>query len=238
MEPPINSARGFSDLSKRSWSPSARPTVNTSVLAQASSSTTPLERSPHPSSVSNSTASSPWLQQLSLTNAGQPQSLPFAMQSSLSSGPRLSDTSTPHNGSLPNSDWSSVFSSPLDPSTFAALAASGMLGPPAAGLHASLSGRPVRSPTEFGLNSRAHAPQAKEHARSGHGLNMSAPWPNNMPPPFSTTPPPAQRGSISHIHPSTNNVPYVKRKSPVDGSYFLPLLVVLVIFIPKSCSQA
>lgn len=208
MEPPITSARGFSDISKRSWSPSGRPTVNTSVLGQASSSTTPLERSPHLSSVSNSSASSPWMQHLSLGNAGQPQSLPFTVQSSHSSGPR------PHDSVQQSGDWSNVFSAPLDPSTFAALAASGMLGPPTPGIPSSLPGRSVRPPNDFPSNSRAHAPQSKDYSR------VNNQWPNNMPPPFSTTPPPSQRGSISHIHSNSNPVPYPpKRKSPVDGSY-------------------
>ncbi|KAH8083769.1 hypothetical protein BXZ70DRAFT_958063 [Cristinia sonorae] len=216
MEPPITSTRGFADISKRSWSPSGRPTVNTTMLAQASTSTTPLERSPHPSSVSNSTASSPWLQQLSLANSGQPQSLPYSMQQpSLASGPRLNDVG--NSGS--NGDWSSVFSSPLDPSTFAALAASGMLGPPTPGIPASLPGRSVRPPSEYVHSARPHVTQSKDIGRSGHATQQ---WSNNLPPPFSTTPPPSLRGSMSHIHSNSSNSHYSKRKSPTDGINPLP----------------
>ncbi|TCD67442.1 hypothetical protein EIP91_012359 [Steccherinum ochraceum] len=194
------------------------------MSAQASSSTTPLERSPHPSSVSNSTASSPWLQQLSLSNAGQPQSLPYTMQSSLSSGSRLNDGSS-HNGALPSNDWSNVFSSPLDPSTFAALAASGVLGPPTPGIPSSLpTARVPRPPAEFGMNPRTHGSTSKDMGRSAHGANMSAPWPNSMLPPFSTTPPPPpQRGSIPQVHPHLANGPYIKRRSPVDAMINNPL---------------
>lgn len=166
MDPPTSPTKDFVDAVKRTWSP-ARPTVNTALLSPTSSSATPIERSPLPTSVTNSSASSPWLQQMSL-GSGQPQSLPYSLHNPHHLSNARLQTSASHDalsslGSSSNhnngNEWSNVFSSPLDPSTFAALAATGMLGPPTPGVSSSMPSRSFRSPSDLNMTP-ARTPQA------------------------------------------------------------------------------
>lgn len=88
-----------------------------------------------------------------------------------------------------NSEWSNVFSSPLDPDTFAALAASGMLPPPQ--LH-----QPSSLPPEMVRNSY---PQSSQHGFSAHSsssVNSSSlvdhAYPQRMPTNMVSTPLPGR----------------------------------------------
>lgn len=114
MEKSSSNIRG-SDIPSSGW-PSARsPLPSTPSLS---------EFSPHLSSIHS--VSSPWSQTTSRTTNSSSQFPP------LSSVPRKSSTDNPNTGvnlrQFNNADWASVFSAPLDPSLFATLAASGVLG--------------------------------------------------------------------------------------------------------------
>ncbi|KAI0081911.1 hypothetical protein K474DRAFT_1612431 [Panus rudis PR-1116 ss-1] len=196
MEPPLTSTKDFADSGKRTWSPN-RPSVNTSILSQTAPSTTSHERSPHPSSVSNSTSTSPWLQQMSLTSSGQPQSLPYPIPNS-SAYPRPSESTNLSSSST--NDWSNMFSVPLDPSTFAALAASGMIGPPTPGVSSSVPSRTFRSPADLGLNALSS--------------QSAAQWPSVSSSSSSNL---QQSRSSSHLPSLAGSNSYAKRKSPVAG---------------------
>ncbi|OBZ68282.1 hypothetical protein A0H81_11975 [Grifola frondosa] len=219
MELPTVSPRTFTDVNvnNRPWSPPGRPTVNTSALPHTGTSSTPLELSPPPSSISTSSHSSPWVQQLSLTNPSHPQSLPFMLQHPVPPVPHASDPSVQHGtpSSLPSNEWGNVFSSPLDPSTFQALAASGVLGPPAAGVPSSLPSRSNHSPHEFSINARVQ-PLNTDIPRPGMA-QQSLPW-SNVSSPYSSPPSStSQRTSPIHLRAGSGGAPYNKRKSPVSG---------------------
>ncbi|TFK53595.1 hypothetical protein OE88DRAFT_1262860 [Heliocybe sulcata] len=108
------------DDNKLPWSTAARPTVNTAVPSQPSSST-PVEASPQSASIS--ATSSPWSQSAPLSSSSsQPNFMYRTTSPTQSNATNMS--------SLSNPEWSSLFSQPLNPSVFAALAANGVLGPP------------------------------------------------------------------------------------------------------------
>ncbi|KAF9452366.1 hypothetical protein P691DRAFT_235407 [Macrolepiota fuliginosa MF-IS2] len=125
MERPSASNRGLSDTRSSTWS-STRPTVNTSPLVTHQNASSPSEPSPHPSSVPPSLVSSPWSQAASISATHSPnQFLPLNPASRTASTDTLDSNTNiqPFN----NTDWTSVFSAPLNPSVFAALAANGVL---------------------------------------------------------------------------------------------------------------
>ncbi|KIP11611.1 hypothetical protein PHLGIDRAFT_83279 [Phlebiopsis gigantea 11061_1 CR5-6] len=206
MEPSTSSTRGFVEPASRAWSPPGRPTVNTSALAHTSSASTPVEPSPHPSSVSARSPS--WSQQMDVSTPGQSHPSTYHAPSPLSSM-RPADA---HNQrpSLQNTEWTNVFSAPLDPTTFAALAASGVLGPPTPSVPSSLPSRAMRSPAEM---MSAHRPPgySKEFARSG---SASGGWPS-MSPPYSPAAMPQRSG---HVRSNPGSMSYMRRKSPISGS--------------------
>ncbi|TFY55550.1 hypothetical protein EVJ58_g8173 [Rhodofomes roseus] len=117
---------------------------------------------------------------------------------------------------MPNHDWGNMFSAPLDPSTFHALAASGVLPPPNAGMPSSLPARSVRSPNEFSANVRIPPLNTKDIGRPGAGQGLSGHW-SNAPSPYSSTPSTSQRASPLHFRPGSGSQPYGKRRSPVNG---------------------
>lgn len=126
MERPSASNRGLSDAPASAWT-SAKPTLNTSPLTTHQNISSPSELSPHPSSVPPSSASSPWSQAASLSATHSPsQFLPHNSASRTTSTDTLD--STVGIQQINNTDWASIFSSPLNPSVFAALAANGVLG--------------------------------------------------------------------------------------------------------------
>ncbi|THV05070.1 hypothetical protein K435DRAFT_850274 [Dendrothele bispora CBS 962.96] len=120
MDPSSSSHRTYID-SNKSWSPAHRPSVNTSSLPTQSSDLS----SPHPSSIPPSAHASPWSANIPLTPA--PSSPIFMMNQNSQSSTRSPDQSNPVQ-SL-GQDWANIFANPLDPSTFATLAANGVLGP-------------------------------------------------------------------------------------------------------------
>ncbi|KAL6310459.1 hypothetical protein BKA93DRAFT_820881 [Sparassis latifolia] len=213
MEPPSSSTRGFGDGIKRPWSPPGRPTVTTSGLSQLTAST-PLDLSPHPSSVSNSTHSSPWIQEISLNASAHPQSLPYMLQHQVPPMPHPGDAPGQHapvSSSLPSNEWGNVFSSPLDPTTFAALAASGVLGPPT-----SNSSRSNRLPHDMSINPRVQPLNTKDLGRPAVGPGIQPSW-SNTPSPYPPGPSSSQRASPTQFRPGSGNAPYAKRKSPVSA---------------------
>ncbi|KAJ3474517.1 hypothetical protein NLI96_g12413 [Meripilus lineatus] len=211
METPTPNQRGFPDANKRPWSPPDRPTVNTNTTVpppHSNSSSTPLEHSPHLSSVSNSNATSPWLQGMSLASSSQSQPLPFPLQDNPA---RSHDLSSRGIASLSNTDWSAVFSSPLDPSTFAALAASGMIGPAQPTVPSSLPIRSLRSPPDLNPGTRLQPSLAKDPVRSNQAPPISLPWPVSSS--YSSATPLSSRASPAQL----NNASLGKRRSPING---------------------
>ncbi|PCH43863.1 hypothetical protein WOLCODRAFT_122770 [Wolfiporia cocos MD-104 SS10] len=202
MELPTSSLRGYNESTSRPWSPE-RPLVNTSAIRS------PPELSPRSPPLSAS-HNSPWLQDLSSSHS---QSAPFMLQHSVPPAPHPGDTSGQHGSvsSLPSHEWGNVFSSPLDPSTFAALAASGVI--PGGGVPSSLPARTNRSPHDFSMNPRVPPLNTKDIGRPGLGQGVS--W-SNAPSPYSSTPS-SQRGSPSLFRSGSGSNPYGKRRSPVSA---------------------
>ncbi|EMD37831.1 hypothetical protein CERSUDRAFT_114478 [Gelatoporia subvermispora B] len=218
MELQTSSVRGFNEGNQRPWSPPGRPTVNTSGLAHATASSTPLELSPHLSSVSNSVTSSPWSQQLSLASCGPSQSLPYMLQQS-SAVPQPSDQLGQHGLGSPNAgnDWGNVFSAPLDPSTFQALAASGVI-PPSAGVPSSLPNGHNRPTHSFTMNPRIPPLNTKDIHPNAVGQAMPSQW-SNVSSPYTSTPGTSQRGSPN----MWGNPPLNRRRSPAGSiSHYQP----------------
>lgn len=212
MEPSTSSTRAFVDTASRTWSPPGRPTVNTSAVSHNSSTSTPVDRSPHPSSVSNSSHSSPWLQQMALSTASQSQPGTFHTPSPLSSARRAADLSNQQNShpSLPQ-NWSNVFSSPLDPSTFAALAASGVLGLPAPTVPPSLPSRAMPSQAEL-MSSQRGPGYAKEFSRAVYGQGGNGGWQS-----MNSAMPISQRVQSGHRS-NPGSVSYIKRRPSGSGA--------------------
>ncbi|CDO69361.1 hypothetical protein BN946_scf184961.g3 [Trametes cinnabarina] len=217
MELPPGAARGFTDSSKhQAWSSSGpgRPTINTSALPPSGSSTTPLDLSPPHSAISHSSHSSPWVQHIPLGPSGQTQSADYMLQHSVPTmshhGDSQAQLGTP--SSLPSNDWSNLFSAPLDPSMFQALAASGVLGPPTGGVPSSMPGRSNHSMHEFGINARTQSLGVKDQARP----SLPPQW-SNVSSPYASPPATSQRASPVHHLSGPANPPYVRRKSPVSG---------------------
>ncbi|KAH9935591.1 uncharacterized protein B0H18DRAFT_976418 [Fomitopsis serialis] len=218
MELPTSQVRAYNEHTSRPWSPQGRPTVNTAGLPHPASSAPSVETSPHPSSVSHSAHASPWLQHISLSASNQPSSVPSMLQHSVPPPPHPGDTSVQHGSvsNMPNHDWGNMFSSPLDPSTFHALAASGVLPPANGGVPSSLPARSVRSPNEFSANVRIPPLNTKDIGRPGAGQGLPGHW-SNAPSPYSSTPSTSQRASPLHFRPGSGSQPYGKRRSPVNG---------------------
>ncbi|KAI0769773.1 hypothetical protein BD413DRAFT_604874 [Trametes elegans] len=216
MELPPGAATGFTDTPKQqAWSSSApgRPTINTSALPPSGSSSTPLDLSPPPSSVSHSSHSSPWAQNIPLAPSGQSQSTNYMLQHPVPPMPHHGDAQSQFGtpSSLPNNEWSNMFSGPLDPSTFQALAASGVLGPPVGGVPTSMPARSNHGLPDFGVNPRQPL-GAKDVGRAG----LPPQW-SNVSSPYASPPAASQRASPAHLRAGTNNPPYTRRKSPVSG---------------------
>lgn len=222
MEPSTSSRRGFGDsTASGTWSPPGRPSVNTSALSHNSSTSTPVERSPHPSSVSTSSHSSPWMQQMALSTASQSQPAAYHAPSPLSALPRAADHSNPPAGhqSL-TQDWTSMFSAPLDPNTFAALAASGVLGPPTPSVPSSLPSRPMRSPAELMSNHRPPG-YSKDFSRPMYGQGGSNGWPG-MNAGFPAAPSSHRGAPSGHVRSNPGSISYMKRRSPIAGALCCP----------------
>ncbi|KAI8972224.1 hypothetical protein BD414DRAFT_518040 [Trametes punicea] len=214
MELPPGAARGFTKQQAWSSSGPGRPTINTSVLPPSGPSSTPLDVSPPTSSISQSSHSSPWVQQIPLAPSGQSQSANFMLQHSVPPmshhGDSQSQLGAP--SSLSNNDWNNLFSTPLDPSTFQALVASGVLGPPTGGVPSSMPGRSNHSLHDFGINSRTQSLSVKEVSRP----SLPAQW-SNVSSPYASPPATSQRASPVHLLSGPNNTPYIRRKSPNNG---------------------
>ncbi|KAF8658274.1 hypothetical protein AX16_002050 [Volvariella volvacea WC 439] len=124
MQPP-SSARGYMDGNlTKSWSPAPRSALTAALSAHPSPSEHLNQHSSHPPSA----VSSPWSQHVPLgSSRGSSHYVP--------SSSHIQDVSaelTPNLPSYTEEDLGQLFSAPLDPTMFAALAANGVLGPLAA----------------------------------------------------------------------------------------------------------
>ncbi|RPD59799.1 hypothetical protein L227DRAFT_586366 [Lentinus tigrinus ALCF2SS1-6] len=215
MELPPGAARGITDAHKQAWSSSGRPTVNTSALPPPRSSSTSLNQSPPLSSVSQSTSSSPWAPHVPLAASTQSQSNPFMLQHSVP--PMSLHGDQVGSSSLTNGEWGNLFSAPLDPSTFQVLAASGVLGPPTAGVPSSLPARSNHTPHDFGVNSRTQPLNVKDVSRTGMNQSISSAW-SNVSSPYSSPPATSSRASPIHLRSGSGGPgPYARRNSPAGG---------------------
>ncbi|KXN90626.1 Nitrogen regulatory protein NUT1 [Leucoagaricus sp. SymC.cos] len=182
MERPSPTNRGHSDLPSSGWS-SARPTVNTSSLAIHPGVSSPSEHSPHPSSIPPSSASSPWSQAASLSATHSPsQFLPLTSASRTASTDALSSHANLQQ--FNNTDWASIFSAPLNPTVFAALAANGVLGQlpplsqgtpssvPSSAFHHNYNGLSSSSPT-ISISSQPSTSGSWTQPSSVHSQNPS-----------------------------------------------------------------
>ena len=219
MELPPAAARGNTDAHKQAWSPSGRPTVNTSALPPPGPSSTPLNLSPPLSSVSQSSQSSPWASHIPLAPSASSKPASYMLQHPVAPMSHHGDVPSQlaSSSSLANAEWGSMFSAPLDPSTFQALAASGVLGPPTAGVPSSLPSRSNHAPHEFGVNPRTQPLNVKDVSRSGLNQSIPLPW-SNVSSPYSSPPATSQRASPIHLRSgSGGTVPFARRQSPGAG---------------------
>ena len=143
-------------------------------------------------------------------NSQQPQPLSFHPTSPQSTVP---DSASQTNSPVPPNDWNSLFSAPLDPTMFAALAASGVLGPAAPGIASSLPPRSVRSPAEFSQNSRGQG-FPKEMTRSSSNHAIPSGWPAISSSYSSAS---MSQRLPSHVRSNPNSVSFMKRRSPNSG---------------------
>jgi len=182
MELSSSPVNGFGDDSAHtSRSPTARPTVNTSIGSRAPP-ITPLERSPlQSSSLSASSHSSPWAQSLSLTS---PDLTAPHMYFHPSSGSAVSpDPLNGHsNVSTPHNEWNNIFAAPLVPAMFAQLAASGVLGPPPSVNGPSAASQPSSVPSRLpASNPRPSESTRTRHTRAESGTYTSQDLPSEQP---------------------------------------------------------
>ncbi|TFK44670.1 hypothetical protein BDQ12DRAFT_29683 [Crucibulum laeve] len=129
--------------SSRPWSPTSRPTVNTSSLSARPSLSTPSELSPHPSSIPPSSHSSPWSQNVPLSATNSPSHFMSHSASRNHSADHTDPSLNIH--SFSNTDWGNIFSAPLNPTVFAALAANGVIGPVSPAVQGTPSSLPASS---------------------------------------------------------------------------------------------
>lgn len=216
MDPQSSSSVAIGERVRRSWSPPGRPTINTTT--SLTHTATPLETSPHPSSVSGLSHSSPSLKQSPLIPSAQPKLVPFMLQHPTPAA--HADLAAQHavSSSFPTNEWGNVFSAPLDPSTFAALAASGVLGPPSTG-RTSISNRSHRTPHDIPPNMRPAPLNTKDIARTIPGQptqGVPSQWPG-MTSSYPSPPSTSQRASPSHLRSGSGGNPYAKRKPTVNN---------------------
>ncbi|KAI0087981.1 hypothetical protein BDY19DRAFT_202927 [Irpex rosettiformis] len=203
---PLLASKGLTEPLSRTNTPPERPTLNTSVLGRPSSTSTPAEHSPHLSAVSSSSHPSPWLQHMALNAQSQPLSFQHASPQSTAQ-----DSASQTNSPVPPNDWNSLFSAPLDPTMFAALAASGVLGPATPGIPSSLPPRNLRSPVEISQNSRSQA-FPKDMTRSSSNHAVPSGWPAVSSSYSSSS---MSQRLPSHARSNPNSVSFMKRRSPI-----------------------
>ncbi|KAF8993676.1 hypothetical protein BDQ17DRAFT_1401548 [Cyathus striatus] len=170
--------------SSRSWSPSSRPpTLNTTNLPPDRQ-----HRSPHPSA----DHPDPW-------SAHAPLTPDHFMPLPAPPRPHPADPSL-NLSDLSNADWSTLFSSPLNPSIFAALAANGVIGP----VDPAPSSLPASS--------------FHSHFPLSHTSSPVAPSPGSwsQPPTLYAHPPPSfpTKPSLPRSNSSSADVRHVKPKTP------------------------
>ncbi|TBU33764.1 hypothetical protein BD311DRAFT_711835 [Dichomitus squalens] len=215
MELVTGPARGDSNTRKQAWPSLGRPTINTSALPASGSSPTPLNLSPPPSSVSQSTHSSPWAPETPLAASAQSQTTAYMLQHPVSPMSHHADMPTQYSSQPPagNTEWGNVFSNPLDPSTFHKLAAQGLFAPPSASVPSSLPPRSNHTPHDFGVNTRAQQLNAHDISRSGIPMTWS-----NVSSPYASPPATSHRASPVHLRSGSGaSASYARRKSPGAG---------------------
>lgn len=214
MAPSTSSGESFIDGHRpQPWSPPGRPTVNTSFSNQPSLSTQSDELSQHHlSSLPSSSHASPWSPSVPSSSS---HTGPYMLQQA-NPRPTIPGDGASQRQSLSGSEWNNLFSAPLNPTQFAALAANGVLGvsPDAAPNVPSAS---LQSPHYIPSNSR---PQANQHI---HGHGQTASWSHSTTPYLSSNPSYMHKSSMTR-HSSTINAPNDKEKSSAgDMSHYSPV---------------
>src|ERR1700735_2163730 len=127
MGPSTSSGEGYIDGNhSQPWSPPGRLTVNTSYCSQPSLSTPSDDLSQHSASLPPSSHASPWSSNVS----SSPSHTGSYMLPQTTPRPIVTSDGLDQHHPLADSEWNNLFSAPLNPSIFAALAAGGVLGIP------------------------------------------------------------------------------------------------------------
>lgn len=199
MRPSPSLGGGFIDTDhSRSWSPVGRPTLNTSFTSHPSPHSTELP------------PSSPWSPNPSPFPSNRSQLSPYMLSQATSHPSVQGDGADQHQPTT--SEWSSIFSTPLEPNMFATLEANGVLGLPSPSLLPSAS-----HPSSFtSSHSRSH-----DTSSHGNGHAQTSSWSNTSP--FLSESSYIQRPAMSR-HSSTTSVTRDKGKSPVASfSHYPPI---------------
>ncbi|KII92376.1 hypothetical protein PLICRDRAFT_172475 [Plicaturopsis crispa FD-325 SS-3] len=219
MELP-SSSNGYNEGNiSQPWSPPDRPTVNTSVSRTGIS--TPSERSPRVASVSNSSQSSPWSRNTPLSSSAYPNHHPYMLQQPQRSSGLQADNSEQSSDipPFPNNEWSNIFSAPLNPTVFAALAANGVLGPP---------GTPPTLPSNnFGPlpyashsgPSRSNSSHSNGIGQAGTGHSAASSWSNTS---YASNSSYTERPAMNRSHSSTSSLPRGVGKAPSQYASIQP----------------
>ncbi|KAF5354744.1 hypothetical protein D9756_005254 [Leucocoprinus leucothites] len=232
MERSSTNNRGHSNTTSSGWG-STRPTLNTSPLSTHPGISSPSELSPHLSSIPPSSASSPWSQTASLSATHSPgQFLPLSPASRAASSDNLNPHATIRQ--FNNTDWTSVFSAPLNPLVFAALAANGVLPPLSQGTPSSLPSSAFHHPYSSSSSSSPTISISPQPSTSGSWTQPSSVY-SHTPSLFSSKPPlprsntslasqlqiPKDKLTPSNIRTSSLRSPPDNSLRPVDPTSFV-----------------
>jgi GATA-binding protein, other eukaryote len=191
MGPSTSDGEGYID--RRPWSPPGRPTVITS-FREPSLSTPSDDLSQHLSSV----PPSPWSP--NVPSPSHPTSYMLPQTASRPSTDGLSQHQP-----LSDSEWSNLFSAPLNPSVFAALAANGVLGD-------SSSHTPLQS-SHFNSSPRSQVNQ------QGFGHGQTASWSHSSTPYLPSNSSYIHKPSMTR-HSHGNAVP---RDKDISSTHYSPI---------------
>ncbi|TFK74046.1 hypothetical protein BDN72DRAFT_956115 [Pluteus cervinus] len=215
MQPPASTVRGYMESSvSKSWSPNLRPNLNTSLSSHPS----PSDQSTHQSSLPPSSASSPWSQHASLSSNRSSAHFPMT--------PQLHDPPSELSHMIQTyseEDWGNIFSAPLNPAVFAALAANGVLGPMTQDQLATSSSLPMSSTIQTNPQTTYRSLGPPSNSSS---ISSSGPWNQHISPNtynqsssysnLSRASPPRSDSSSSDLH-------HGKGKAVGGMSHFTPI---------------
>lgn len=218
MGPSTSSDGGYIDGNHHSlpWSPPMRPTVNTSFSNSAFS--TSSDPSSHPSSLPPisslppSSIDSPWSSNPPASSPNQVHDGLHMLSHSSSYGDELDQLHHPV-----SNDWNNIFSSPLNPSVFAVLAANGVLGS-------------AQGPSDISPSSFRSSQYTSTHPRSqsnmngmnqhGHSHGQTSSW-SQSPSPYLSDTSYVPKPAVPR-HSSITSIPHGKGKSSIEGISHYP----------------